>query len=120
MTTFTKVLLSGSTGGKQIKVAATATPGDLIHTTGTSATALDRITLYATNQDATAITLTIEWGGTTDPDDRISVSIPSKSSLTLVTPPLLLSGDGAAGRTVRAFAATANKIMVSGEVDRIA
>ena len=37
-TTFTKVVLSGSTDGKQIKVAATATT---IHTA--SATALDEI-----------------------------------------------------------------------------
>lgn len=118
--TISKVLLSGSTGGKQIKVVATATAGTIIHTTGTSSSVTDEVWLYATNQDTAAIELTIEWGGTTDPDDRTTVTIPAKSGDTLVCEGKLLTGDGSAGRTIRAFAGTANKVMISGHINRIA
>ena len=43
----TYMLLSGSTGGRQIKVVATGTPGTTIHATGTSSTVIDEIELYA-------------------------------------------------------------------------
>lgn len=115
----TKVPLSGSTGGKQIKVAATGTTGTTIHATGTSGSVIDEVWLWATNQDTTTIALTIEFGGTSDPDDRITVNIPSKSGLTLVVEGLLMVGTGAAARTISAFAGTANKVMISGYVNRI-
>ncbi len=114
-----KTHLSGSTGGRQIKVAATTTPGTTIHTTGTSSTTVDEVWLFATNQDATAIVLTVEFGGTTDPDDRISLTIPAKSGDTLVCAGRILSGDGSAGRVIKAFASTANKVMLGGHVNRI-
>jgi hypothetical protein len=119
MASFTKVLLSGSTQGKGIKVAATATAGTTIHTTGTSATALDEIWLYATNNDTAAIALTLEWGSAST-DDNIVLSIPSKSGATLVVPGFILRGNGSSGLTVAAFAGTANKITIDGYVNRIA
>lgn len=115
-----KVLLSGSTGGRGIKVVATATAGTTIHTTGTSASVFDEVTLYAYNSDTVAIALTVEWGGVTAPDDNIVVSIPPAAGLTLVVPGLVLTGDGSSGRTVAAFAGTANKIVITGFVHRIA
>ena len=120
MATFTKVQLSGSTGGRGIKVAATATPGTTIHATGTSATTLDEVWLYAHNTSASAVVLTIEWGGVTSPDDLIKLTIPAQSGLTLVVPGLLLAGDGSVARTIRAFAATTNVVIVSGYAHRIA
>lgn len=119
MAALTKVLLSGSTGGKAIKVAATGSTGTTIHATGTSASVIDEVWLYATNQDTTAIALTVEWGGTSDPDDLITFTIPSKTALTLLVEGLPLVGTGAAARTITAYAGTANKIMVSGFVNRI-
>jgi hypothetical protein len=41
-TTFTKNILSGSTDGKAVKVAATATAGTTIHTGSATATTLMR------------------------------------------------------------------------------
>lgn len=120
MATFSKVLLSGSTNGRGIKVAATATPGTTIHATGTSATILDEVWLYAYNSDAASVVLTIELGGTTAPDDNIVLTIPSKAGLTLVVPGLILSGTGAAVTTISAFAASTNKIVITGYVNRIA
>ena len=73
-TTFTKVILSGSTSGKQIKVAATATAGTTIHTA--HATSLDEIWLWAVNSSTTAVKITVEWGEATAPDGNIEVTVP--------------------------------------------
>ena len=119
MATFSKVKLSGSTNGRGILVAATASAGTTIHATGTSSSILDELWLYAYNSDTAAITLTIEFGGTTAPNDNIKLSIPATSGLTLVVPGLILSGTGAAASTVAAFAGTTNKIVITGYVNRI-
>jgi hypothetical protein len=119
MATFSKQKLSGSTNGRGILVAATASAGTTIHATGISSSILDELWLYAYNSDTAAITLTIEFGGTTAPNDNIKLSIPATSGLTLVVPGLILSGTGAAASTVAAFAATANKIVITGYVNRI-
>jgi hypothetical protein len=119
MATFTKFHLSGSTGGRPIKVAATETAGTTIHTTGTSSSNLDEIWLYANNTDSTERKLTLEYGGVSSPDDLIEITIPAESGLVLIIPGLLLSGDGTSGRTVAAFAATANVINITGYVNRI-
>lgn len=119
MATFSKQKLSGSTNGRGILVAATASTGTTIHATGTSATVLDEIWLYAYNSDTAAITLTIEFGGTTAPNDNIKLSIPATSGLTLVVPGLILSGTGSVASTVAAFAGTTNKIVITGYVNRI-
>lgn len=114
-----KVPFSASTQGQGIKVAATSTPGTLIHTTGISATILDEVWLYVYNSDTSDRLLTIEFGGATAPDQNISLTIPFKSGLILVIPGLSLLGSGAAALTVKAFGATANVLVVSGFVNRI-
>jgi hypothetical protein len=112
-TTFTKVILSGSTSGKQIKVAATATAGTTIHTA--HATALDEIWLWAVNSSTTAVKLTVEWGEATAPDGNIEVTIPGESGYLMVVPGLVLTGS----LVVKAFAGTANVLLVNGYVNRI-
>ena len=47
MATFSRVLLSGGTSGAPIPVAATATPGTLIHTAVAGATSFDEVYLWA-------------------------------------------------------------------------
>jgi len=119
MATFTKVLLSGSTQGKAIKVAATASTGTTIHATGTSSSVIDEIWLYAYNSASTATALTIQFGGTTAVDNDIKITIPPTSGLTLVVPGLDLTGTGSAANTVYAYAATTNVVTISGYVNRI-
>lgn len=119
MATFTKQILSGSTDGRAIKVAATATAGTTIHTGSTTAATIDEVWLYAQNTDTTARKLTIEWGGTTAPDDLIELTIGPEQGLVLVAPGLLIKGNATA-LIVRAFAATANVITIHGYVNRIA
>ena len=113
-TTFTKVVLSGSTNGKQIKIAASATPGTTIHTA--SATALDEIWLWAVNSSTTAVKLTVEWGEATAPDGNIEVTIPGESGYLMAVPGLVLTNS----LVVKAFAGTANVLLINGYVNRIA
>jgi len=120
MATFSKQVLSGSTNGKGIKVVATASTGTTIHATGTSASNFDEVWLYAYSSSASAILLTIQFGGTTSPDNDIKVTIPSQSGLTLVVPGLVLTGTGAGANTIYAYAGTANVITITGYVNRIA
>jgi len=119
MATFTKVKLSGSTDGKGIKVVQTASTGTTIHATGTSATIIDEVWLYAYNSHSSAVVLTIQNGGTTSPDNDIKVTIPATSGLVLVVPGLILTGTGSVASTVYAYAATANVITITGYVNRI-
>lgn len=119
MATFSKVLLSGSTQGKPIKVVQTASIGTTIHATDISATTQDEVWLYAYNSSASPVLLTVQFGGTVTPDNDIKLSIPSTSGLTLVVPGLVLTGTGSAANTIYAYAGTANVIMISGYVHRI-
>lgn len=119
MATFTKTTLSGSTQGKGIKVVATSSTGTTIHATGTSSTTIDEVWLYAYNSHTAAVVLTIEFGGTTSPDNIIKITVPQTAGLTLVVPGLILTGTGAAANNITAFAATANVITISGYVNRI-
>ena len=112
--------LSGSTGGRPIKVVETATPGTLIHATGAETNVLDEVTLYACNTTATDRALTLEIGGVTDPDDRMIVTVPAQAGWVPILVAHRLRGDGAAARNIRAFcAAAANAINVIGDLNRI-
>jgi hypothetical protein len=116
MPTYSKQLLSGSTNGRGILVAATATAGTLIHTAVAGTSAEDEIWLYAHNTSASAVKLTLEWGGVTSPNDHIEVNIGADGTgLILVAPGILLQNS----LVVRAFASTASVINIFGYVNRI-
>lgn len=115
MASATKELLSGSTNGRPIKIAQSATPGTLIHTATSSSGVLDEVWLWATNTDISARKLTIELGGVTSPDDLIEVTIPAESGLYQILPGLVLNG----GVVIRCFVSSANTVNVVGFVNRI-
>ena len=75
--------------------------------------------LYAVNTDTTARKLTIEYGGTTSPNDLIEFTVAAESGLYLIVPGLVLTGTGVAANNIRAFAATTNVINIFGYVNRI-
>lgn len=116
-TTYSRTILSGSTDGRGIKVAATSSPGTTIHTGGSSSSVLDEVWLYVVNSDTTARKLSVQWGGTTSPDDLIEITIAAESGLTLVAPGLALKGN-ATPLVVKAFAATADVLIIHGYVNR--
>ena len=115
MATYSKVILSGSTNGKQIKVVQTATAGTTIHTATSGTSNLDEIWLYAVNSSSSAVKLTIEWGEAPAPDGNIEVTVPAEDGYMLVVPGLLLQNS----LVVKAFAGTANVILINGYVNRI-
>lgn len=114
-----KIPFSGSTQGQAVLVVATATAGTTIHTTGTSATVIDEVWMYAYNGHTADVLLTIEFGNATVPNGNVRVTVPFSAGLMFVIPGLPLLGSGSAGLSVKAFAATANVITLSGYVNRI-
>ncbi len=118
MATFAKTTLSGSTDGKAVLVAQTATAGTLVHTGPTNTSQFHEVWLYAVNTSGSSVKLTVEWGEATAPNGNIEVTIAAEAGLTLIIPGLLLKGNATA-LTVRAFAATANVIAIHGFVNTI-
>jgi len=114
MATMERKLLSGSTNGRGIKVVQTATAGTTIHTAVAGTSDADEIWIYAVNTQAGAVKLTLEWGDAST-DDNIEVTIDGESGLTLVAPGLMLRN----GLVVKAFAGTANVVILHGYVNRI-
>ena len=114
-TTVSRIPLSFSTHGRGIKVAATSSPGTDIHTATSSTSDCDVVTLYAYNSSASAVNLTLQWGGTTSVDDDIKLSIPATSGLTLLVPDLVLRNS----LVVSAYASSANVIMIHGYSNRV-
>lgn len=121
MATFSKDKLSGSTLGKGILVGTTATiaSGTTIHTANTNTSVTEEIWVYAQNTSTSNVKLTLGYGGTTDPDDLMELTITAEAGLVLVVPGLILKGNTTAA-VVRANAATANVIVLHGYVNRIA
>lgn len=117
MATFSVRLLSGSTNGRPIKVAATATPGTILHTVTAADAGFDEVYLWVCNTSNAAVALTIELGGTTAPDDLhpSAYSVPANSTSTLVLNGVRLNG----GVVIRAFASSANVLTITGNVNRI-
>lgn len=119
MATFSKVKLSGSTDGKPILLSGSTTGTSVtIHTGPTTTTTYDEVWLYAMNTDTTARLVTIEWGSTTA-GFLIQQTIPAQSGLVLVAPGLLLKGN-ATQVVIKAFAASANVVNITGYVNTIA
>ena len=116
MATYTKRFLSESVNGKAILVAATSTPGTLLHTAVSGTADMDELWIYANNTSANAVKLTIEWGEATAPNGNIEVTVLQESGLVCIAPGLIIQN----GLTVRAFAATINVITIHGYNHRIA
>ena len=119
MATFNKAKLSGSTDGLGIKVTGTGTGSTVtVHTAvaGTTAGVFDEIWLYANNTSSSAVKLTLEWGTATAADGNIELTIAAEAGLVLVVPGLILQNT----KVVKAFAGTADVILLSGFVNAIA
>lgn len=117
MPNYSRVLLSGSTDGKPIKVAATSTPGTTVHTAISGSVGFDELYLWVNNVDSSPVNLTLEWGGTTDPDHLIckTVPIPANCGPIPVATGFVLNN----AAVVKAFASVANKLLMVGYVNRI-
>jgi hypothetical protein len=123
MATFTKLALqptAGTTGtGLGIKVAATSGTGTPIHNASTTTTTIDEVWLYAVNTSTSSVKLTLQFGGTTAVDNDIELTVLPEAGLVTIVPGLVLQGNATA-KVVRAFAATADVVVIYGFVNRIA
>ena len=102
--------LTGSVSGAGIKVDSTST-GLEIHTHDSSLnqSLFDELHLWAYNSDSSPRTLTLQWGGTTSPDNLLVISIAAGSFLKVVDG-IHISGD----LDVKAIASAANVVMIYG------
>lgn len=114
MASISKQLLSGSTNGRMVQVAATATPGTLIHTAVSGTASIDEIILYAVNTSASDVLLTIEYGGT-GTSNEVKFTIPGQVGLVDLGSKFVLQN----GLVIRAYAATGSVINIGGYVNRI-
>jgi len=85
MATFSIVPLSGSTDFRGIKITTTASSGDTIHTAQASASLPDFVSIDIENTDTSARPFTLQWGGTTAPDDSITGVVLPGQILTVTT-----------------------------------
>jgi hypothetical protein len=117
MARYSRTHLTGSTSGRPIPVAATATPGTLIHTATATAADYDELWLWVSNVTGTAATLTLEWGGVTDPGQLLvkAYSVSANNAPILVSNGLTLNG----GVVVRAFSGTGAALNITGYINRI-
>jgi hypothetical protein len=117
MASYSRQLLSGSTNGKPIKIAATATAGTTIHTAIAGTASFDEVYVWLTNTDTVVRTVVIEFGGTTSPDQHIvdTLSLPANS------PPIpILTGQNLQnGLVIGIYASAANVVLASGYCNRI-
>lgn len=106
-----KLFLNGTPGnGRQVKVAATASPGTVIHTA--HAEAKDEVWLWLYNNGTAVATVTIEWGGVTA-DDRKIFEVDPKAAGIIAIPGHTLTNS----LLVRAYASAA--VYIDGHVNRI-
>jgi hypothetical protein len=110
MATFSKQTFSA--GVSLLVTGTTSAAAKTIHTV--PGAVKDEIWIYGTNNDISSINLTIEFGDSSA-TNNIKQSIPATSGLTILVPGLILTGTS----TVKAFAATTEKITLHGYVNRI-
>jgi hypothetical protein len=118
MATITRQLLSGSTNGKAIKIAATATAGTTVHTAVSGTTSFDEVYLWLTNTDTSARTVTVEYGTVTAPDGHVvdTYSLPNNSlPIPILTGQVLQNS-----LVIGVYASVTNVILATGYVNRIA
>lgn len=109
--------LSSSIDGKAIKIISTATPGTMIHTavSGTTPGTYDEIWLWAYNGHTSNVDLTIEFGGTSVPDQNITTTLPYKAGLIPIVPGFLLQNS----LVVSAFTTVSGVVTLHGFVNAI-
>ena len=117
MATYSNIVLSGSTDGRDILIDDDATAGKTVHTGSGTATTYDEVWIYAANYDSSDRKLTIEWGSAAA-GDIIEQTIATEAGLVLVIPGLIIKGN-ATPLVVAAFAATTSSIQLFGYVNQI-
>jgi hypothetical protein len=112
--TYTKNILSGSTSGASISVAATSSPGTTIHTAVAGSSDIDEVWIYAVNLDNESRTLYLQWGGVAA-KDLIPVNLDPNEGIRCIIPGYPVNG----GLEIKAYGDEADKIAIHGFVNEI-
>lgn len=120
MAAFSKILLSGSTNGRPIPLNNFTAPGTTIHTTGTSASVIDEVWLWAYNDTSSDYVLNVYFGNYSAGGEAVKITVRGSNGAYLVIPGWTLSGTGSSGNIVHAYATgVEGDIHVAGYVNRI-
>ena len=115
MATITKFHLSNSTNGRPILVAAsTSGSATQVHTASASGF-LDEVYLYAHNGGANSLTMSLNVGGQSEPQDLVRVVLNPYQGRYLMLDGKLVSSSS----VIYAYASLANSASVDGFVNRI-
>lgn len=110
---YTPTIPSGSTNGRPIKLASSAT---LLHTCTNVAGEMDEVSVYVHNQHTADVTVTIEVDDNTAVDDEVTeFTIAPNSGLVLCVPGLRFNG----GTTIEAKGSVADVVTASVIVNNI-
>ena len=113
MSAYSPLVLSGSTNGTPIPVVATVSPGTVIHL----AANMDEVYIFASNVTASAATLYVQFGSTTDPGGMLVKNFGISANSGPV--PIAVGQRLSAAVTVLAFGTAASAINITGWVNRI-
>lgn len=113
MATYTKIVLSASTSGQPITVAATTTAGATAIHLGATGTSIDEVWLWGTASGAGAVTCTLLWGAATS-GASIPVVITPSAGPQLIAPGWIISG-----QTVSAWTNSGSQVTIYGFGNRI-
>ena len=103
--------LSGATQSKGIVVTSTSGVGETVHIHQATYTGslFDEIHLFAHNSHTSAVELTLNWGGTTAPDNTIKINLQAGTFLKIIDG-LHIGG----GLKISAFAGSGQRIVLYG------
>ena len=111
-----RIPISGCSNGRGIKITGTASgTANTIHTATSTAGVIDEVWLYCYNSGSLEYILSLCLGGTTDPDDIVKITTPAKTGDILVLAGECFNG----GVVIKAYADSANYLVVRGYVNRI-
>lgn len=119
MTTYTKKYLSASTDGMAVVVAATASPGTLLHAGSNNDAVTQEVWLYLSNYDSVPHNVTVQVGAV-NASNSINVVVMPYQGLLAVVAGLILKGNSSTVRNVRAYADSASKVAAYGFINEIA
>ena len=109
----TPKLLSGSTNGKPIKVTSTTTgAADTVHTGVAGTSSIDFVDVYATNNSASAVDVSLGWGGVTVDETLGPIEIAADAGPIKIADKFPIQN----GQVVKAWAGSANVILLTGRV----
>ena len=117
MATISRNILSGSTNGRPLALAADSGTYTTVHTGPTTAADHIELFVYLSNISTSQEIVTIAIGGTAD-GDKIKIKVPPESTV-LALPGITIKGDGGSGIAITAASTTAGKVNATGYTNLI-